>query len=148
MPYWRLFYHLIWATKDRNPMIDDAMWPELRRLLLLTAHKNELKIHGVGGIADHVHVAVSIPPSMPVGTAVGRLKGSSSRILSQSLGTDFSWQAEYGVVSFAERHLPPVLAYISGQPRHHAANRLWPALEQLGESSPDPSSAPFTGLMD
>jgi putative transposase len=129
-------------------MIDEEMWPELRRLFLLTAHKNELKIHGVGGIADHVHVAVSIPPSIPVATAVGRFKGSSSRILSQNLGTEFNWQAEYGVVSFAERHLPPVLAYISDQPRHHSTNRLWPALEQLGESCPDPSSAPFTGLVD
>jgi len=148
MPYWRLYYHLIWATKDRNPLIDDAVWPELRHLFLLTAHKNELKVHGVGGVADHVHLAVSIPPAMAVATAVGRFKGSSSRILSQNLGTDFSWQAEYGVVSFAERHLPSVLAYISDQSGHHATNRLWPALEQLGESGPDPSSAPFTGLVD
>jgi putative transposase len=140
MPYWRLFYHLIWATKDRAPLIPLEVWPELERLLRLTAHKNQLIVHGVGGVADHVHLAVSIPPALSVSSAVGRLKGSSSRMLSQHLAHGFGWQAEYGVVSFAERHLPPVLAYITDQPRHHANNTLWSALEHLPEPSNNPPS--------
>jgi putative transposase len=136
MVYWRLFYHLIWATKDRAPLIHAEVWPELERLLMLTAHKNQLVVHGVGGVADHMHLAVSIPPALPVSTAVGRLKGSSSHMLNQRLDNDFAWQAEYGVISFAERHLPQVIAYIMDQPRHHANHTLWGALEQLSGPTP------------
>jgi len=131
MPYWRLYYHLIWATKDRLPLIDAEMWPELTRVLTLTSHQNKLILHAVGGVADHVHVAVSIPPAMSVATAVGRLKGSSSRMMNQHLDDAFGWQGEYGVVSFGERHLPQVVAYISNQPRRHANNALWPTLEHV-----------------
>lgn len=131
MPYWRLYYHLIWATKGRLPMIDAEMWPELTRVLTLVAHQNTLILHAVGGVTDHVHVAVSIPPAMSVATAAGRLKGGSSRMLNQQLEDAFRWQGEYGVVSFGERHLPQVVAYISDQPRRHAQNALWPSLEHV-----------------
>jgi putative transposase len=141
MPYWRLFYHLIWATKNRMPLIEDDMWPELIRLLNLTGHQNRLIVHGVGGVANHVHMAVSIPPEMSISNAVGRLKGNSSRLLSQQFGREFSWQTEYGVVSFAERHLPRVLAYIADQPRHHANNTLWSVLEYLPERASDLTSS-------
>ena len=140
MPYWRLFYHLIWATRDRLPLIDAGMWPELEQLLVFTARKNQMIVHGVGGVANHVHMAVSIPPAMSVANAVGRLKGSSSRMMSHNPDDSFGWQSEYGVVSFAERHLQQVVAFIHDQPRHHAQNTLWPALEQL-----DGSSASTTG---
>jgi hypothetical protein len=83
---------------------------------------------------------------MSVANAVGRLKGNSSRLLSQQFGREFSWQTEYGAVSFAERHLPQVLVYIADQSRHHANNTLWSALEQLPErESGLPSSHPPPG---
>ncbi len=79
MPYWRLFYHLIWATRDRLPLIVPELRPELDQLLIAAARKNGILVHAVGGIEDHVHMAVSIPPALSVAHAVGRLKGSSAR---------------------------------------------------------------------
>jgi hypothetical protein len=52
-------------------------------------------------------------------------------MLNQHLGDAFRWQGEYGVVSFGERNLPQVVASISNQPRRHAENALWPALEHV-----------------
>ncbi len=132
MPYWRLFYHLVWATRDRLPLIVAELRPELDQLLIAAARKNGILVHAVGGIEDHVHMVVSIPPALSVANAIGRLKGSSSRALNHHPGDGFGWQTEYGVVSFAERHLPNVVAYVTDQPRHHANGTLWPALEHLG----------------
>ena len=52
-------------------------------------------------------------------------------MMNQHLDDAFGWQGEYGVVSFGERHLPQVVAYISNQPRRHANNALWPTLEHV-----------------
>jgi putative transposase len=138
MPYWRLFYHLVWATRDRQPLIVPELRPELDQLLIAAARKNGILVHAVGGIEDHVHMAVSIPPALSVANAVGRLKGSSARALNRQPGGGFGWQTEYGAVSFAERHLPRVVAYVTDQPHHHANNTLWPMLEHVGgRGAPD-----------
>ncbi len=142
MPYWRLFYHLIWAliwaTRDRQPLIVPELRPELDQLLIAAARKNGIFVHAVGGIEHHVHMAVSIPPALSVANAVGRLKGNSARALNRQPGDGFGWQTEHVAVAFAERHLPHVVAYVTDQPHHHANNTLWPMLEYLGgRGAPD-----------
>jgi putative transposase len=89
--------------------------------------------HGIGGIEDHIHVALTIPPSDSISTVIGKLKGSSSHFLNKELQIteDFSWQQGFGILSFAERDLSFVLGYINNQKEHHRANTLYPALEQI-----------------
>jgi len=85
---------------------------------------------------DHVHLAVSIPPSLAVATVVARLKGSSSHLINhaESKGDQtFVWQPEYGVVSFGEKQLPDVVAYIEHQPERHASRRLWDRVERISD---------------
>ena len=143
MPYWRLYYHLIWATHRRAPLITPVLEPALAHELRAAAHRADLLLHAVGIMPDHVHLAVSIPPAMPVATAVSRLKGATARHLNahHSTATHFRWQNEYGVVSFGEGNLPAVARYLTNQRARHAADRLWPDLEQImSEESPDPLS--------
>jgi len=33
MPYWQLFYHIVWATKNREPLIPADARPELHAYL-------------------------------------------------------------------------------------------------------------------
>jgi putative transposase len=99
------------------------------------ARKDGIMVHAVGGIEDHVHLAVSIPPAMSIAAAIGRVKGRSSHALNPLSDQSFGWQAEYGVVSFAERDLPGVVAYVENQVRHHQSVSLWPALEHVEAST-------------
>ncbi|HET7038083.1 MAG TPA: IS200/IS605 family transposase [Thermomicrobiaceae bacterium] len=142
MSRWRLFYHLVWATKGRQPLITPQIAPTVHRHLRQAAHRHNLMVHAVGGVADHVHLAVSLPPTLPVATAVQRIKGASSRAITEELGIDFGWQGDYSVDSFAGRHLAAVIAYIENQPRHHADGTLWSMIEELPEPSlPSPAPA-------
>jgi putative transposase len=131
MPRWRLFYHVVWTTCDREPLIEAAWEKALHGYLWGKADALGCIPHAVGGIEDHVHLALSIPPRLAVATVVGRLKGASSHHVSHALtpGGAFAWQAEYGVFSFSERALPRVVAYVHDQRNHHAAGTLWPKLE-------------------
>lgn len=133
MPRWRLFYHLVWATRGREPVLNPTMHEQLGQDLRHLVQEHGVIVHAVGGVVDHIHLAVSIPPSMPVATAVSRLKGGSSHRINQRQGGGFAWQPEYGVTTFAERHLNQVVAYIENQPTHHAEGTLLASAELDGK---------------
>jgi Transposase IS200 like. len=52
--------------------------------------------HAIGGIEDHIHLAVSVKPTIVLDDWIGQLKGASSHEMGKSL----QWQKGYGVVSF------------------------------------------------
>jgi putative transposase len=132
--YWRLFYHLIWATKDRALLIDAQHHQTIQGLIRAKGQEARALIHAVGIMPDHIHVVASIPPGIAIATLVGKMKGATSRELNELMqaetGAAFAWQGEYGVLSFSEKALAAVVAYASNQPAHHAAHRLWRGLEQ------------------
>jgi putative transposase len=134
MPYWRLFYHLTWATRDREPLIGQAEEAVIRRSMDLTFADLDLIPHAVGFMPEHVHVAVSIPPKVALAEAVKRLKGASAHAVNKAAGngprSTFGWQAEYGALSFGDNALPRVVAYVERQAEHHAAGKLWAKLER------------------
>lgn len=135
MSYWRTFYHLVWATKNREAWITSERMEMLQQAFRVVAKDQGAYTHAIGGMPDHVHVAVSIPPTITVSDYVGRLKGGSSRLIGKSIADPdmetFLWQSQYGVLTFGERALPEVIAYVENQPRHHATGSLWRSFEQL-----------------
>ncbi len=132
MPYWRLFYHIVWGTKNRLELIDPAWEKDLYGYLWGKATALECTPHAIGGIADHIHVVISIPPKLCVATLVGKLKGASSHHINQNYaGGAFLWQAEYGIFSFSEKSLPMVIEYVNNQKKHHANKTLNVELENM-----------------
>jgi len=133
MPYWRLFYHFTWGTKLREPLIDPAFEAELHRVIAAKAIELEAIVHAVGGIEDHVHLVVSVPPKIALSTFIGQVKGTSSHFVNHEVRPEyyFSWQDAYGVVSFGERHLKWVVEYALHQREHHDAGTIVPLLERI-----------------
>ena len=138
MPYWRLYYHIVWTTKDRAPLIEAKHHQTIQGLIRTLGQEYRALVHAVGIMPDHVHVVTSIPPSVSISTLIGRMKGVTSRNLNEltkgGTGPTFAWQAEYGVLSFSEKALTDVIAYANNQPARHAANRLWRGMEQVDDS--------------
>jgi putative transposase len=100
-----------WRTKHNLPVITPAIEKVLYPFLENKAKRFGCFVHGINGTEDHVHTAMTIPPSESVSDIVGKLKGSSSYFLNKELQItrDFYWQDGFGVLSFAERDLPRVL---------------------------------------
>jgi putative transposase len=133
MPYWRLFYHVVWTTRGREPLIGAGIERAVFGILRDAAERHNVIVHAIGGIEDHVHLALSIPPSTAIADAVGKIKGASSyqinRRFEATFKGGFGWQAEYGISSISDSHLEAVRAYINDQRRHHATSQLRPHLE-------------------
>jgi putative transposase len=135
MPYWKLYYHFVWCTKNRLPLIDSVLEPALYRAIVAKVQKLGGFVHALGGIEDHVHLSVSIPPKLAPATFIGDVKGNSSHFVNYVIKPEFEfhWQAEYGVVSFGERNLSSVVRYIHNQKQHHAEGTLIAAMERRDE---------------
>jgi putative transposase len=93
MPYWRLFYHVVWAAEHRLSLIEPACESDLFGHLRDKAISLECIPHAIGGMPDHIHIAISVPPKLPVATLIGQLKGASSHHANQIFANGaFAWQ--------------------------------------------------------
>ncbi|MDP2935951.1 MAG: IS200/IS605 family transposase, partial [Dehalococcoidia bacterium] len=135
MPYWRLFYHIVWATKDRQPLIKNSLAAKLHEHISGNATQLGAVVHAVGGMEDHVHMAVSVPPSMALSEFIRKLKGSSSHFVNHELpaASAFAWQGDYGIISLDSKQLDRVVLYIKEQMKYHTEKTTIPALERLIE---------------
>jgi len=145
MAFWRLYYHLIWATKERHPLITATIEPELYGYIRGKAHHLGCIVQAINGVEDHIHLVVSIPPKLSIADFVGRIKGSSSHHLNHLPGNQqpqFAWQHGYGVLSLGSKQLEEAIAYVQRQKEHHARQTTIAALERDEAEDEGPAGAP------
>ncbi len=135
MSYWRLFYHAVWSTQDRQALIDPVWEKELYGYVWGKATALDCVPHAINGMTDHLHLVISIPPRLSIAAVIGQLKGASSHWVNERfLNGKFAWQGEYSVFSISESALDKVVGYVKGQKQHHAAQTLIDKLEATPES--------------
>ena len=110
--------HLVFSTKDRRPYLVDGVRQELHAYLAGTVRATGCVCLRVGGVEDHVHIALRLSRTMSVANLVEDVKTSSSRWLKSS-SPDFAWQRGYGVFSVRPRDAKSLIAYIDRQVEHH-----------------------------
>jgi putative transposase len=132
MALWRLYYHIVWATKKREPLITNDVEEKFYGYLIGKADHLGCIIHAIGGIEDHIHFVVSIPPKLSIAEFVKTLKGSSAYHYNHTLGKvqQFSWQEGYGVFSLGGKQLQEAIEYVDNQKIHHQNKTTVPLLEQ------------------
>jgi putative transposase len=131
MPYSRLYYHIVWTTKNRLPLITEDNEAAIYRVIMDKVIELNGAVHAVNGMPDHVHLVVTLLPNLTLANVIGQLKGRSSYIANRVAGQNdaFAWQKEYGILSISESHLPVIVRYVEQQKQHHAANQLDSRLE-------------------
>lgn len=137
MPFWKCYYHVIWTTKYREPLITAAMETVLFEAVKMKSAELNCPILAVNAVADHLHVAVCIAPNVSVSKWVGQVKGATSHAVNlafSDLKQPFRWQDGYGVLTFGAKNLPFVTGYIERQKAHHASGKLEPYLEQIDDT--------------
>lgn len=133
MPFHKLYYHIVWGTKNRLPMITPHIEAGIYKTLVAKIGDFGGLAYACGGFCDHVHIAISVPPKYALANIIGQLKGSSSHFVNHVLRCEvpFRWQNEYGVLTIGEKQLPWVVKYIKNQKKHHEEGQLFPEFETL-----------------
>lgn len=78
-----LKYHIVWVTKYRYQVLRGDIGLRTRELIRQICTQLDVQILTGHVSADHVHLLVSVPPTIAVSDLVQRLKGASSRKLLQ-----------------------------------------------------------------
>jgi REP element-mobilizing transposase RayT len=80
-----------------KPDLQDRLWPYLGGI----ARENKIKALEIGGVDNHIHVLLSIPPALSIAKAIQLLKGNSSKWIHETFKEhwSFEWQEGYGAFS-------------------------------------------------
>src|SRR5690348_18208871 len=114
-------YHCVWSTKGRQqvltPEIQARLWPYLGGI----ARANKTPALAVGGVADHVHILLSLPATLTISKTIQLLKGNSSKWLHEEFQDlrSFNWQEGYGAFTIGMSGVPETKSYITTQAEPH-----------------------------
>jgi putative transposase len=131
--YSEINFHITWHTKGNLPLITEKIESKLYSFL---KHKiletPETIVHAIGGIEDHIHLAVSVPPTVQPAEWIGKLKGASSHHINQLTNDKLlEWQHGYGIVSFGTKDLQWIVNYVLNQKEHHKKGTTHERLERI-----------------
>ncbi len=113
--------HVVFSTKDRRPVLKETVRGEMHRYLAAVLSGSENVCVRVGGVDDHVHVAMYLGRTESVSRVVERLKVSSSKWV-KTKGPEFArfrWQRGYAAFSVGLADRAALVRYIDGQEAHH-----------------------------
>ncbi|MFI8513328.1 IS200/IS605 family transposase [Streptomyces sp. NPDC085460] len=131
-----LHAHLVFVTKYRRGIFDDAMLKRSEEIMREVCGSFEVELREFNGEADHVHLLVHYPPKIALSKPINSLKGVSSRYLRAEytgridrigMGPVF-WSRSYFAESCGGAPLTVIRQYIEQQER---------PLSRAGQSSPE-----------
>ena len=115
-----LHYHLIFGTKNRQPLIADSWRERLHAYLGGAVRAIDGVPEAVGGTADHVHLLVGLRAAQRLADVLREIKHASSQWVHENVGAnDFAWQEGYGAFTVSASKIEAVKKYIAQQEEHH-----------------------------
>jgi putative transposase len=119
--YSQIYVHLVFSVKGRQSLIQDAWKDRLYKYICGIASGKGQKVFAIGGVADHIHLLVSMKPSISVSELVRDLKSNSSKWLNEQglFKGKFEWQNGFGAFTCGHTQLNSIIAYVNNQEIHH-----------------------------
>jgi len=117
----KLWIHAIWATKNRQELIDYSIDKKLYDFIHEELIHLGCPVRIINGMPDHVHVLFLQNPQKTISDIVKQIKGSSSHFINRGefILEKFAWQTGYAAFSVSESQLDIVYHYIKNQKKHH-----------------------------
>ena len=119
----KLLVHITFSTKQREPLIPEAIEPNLYAFIGGICRRLESPLLAMNGTSNHVHMLVSQGKTIALSDLMLEVKRDSSKwIKEQGEGLrHFGWQDGYFGFSLGISAMAETKAYIAKQKVHHAA---------------------------
>ena len=117
----QVYIHITFSTKNRVPVIDDAIKPRLFEYLGGICNRLECQVLQVGGHDDHIHILCMLSKKITQIKLMEEVKKSSSKWIKtiDEKYRNFYWQNGYGIFSVNPSETNVVINYIRNQKEHH-----------------------------
>ena len=128
------YYHIVYSTKHRQPLIAPDWQSRLWEYLGGIVNNHKGRPYQIGGVADHVHLLISLHQSVAISDFVRDLKAASSSWIHDVIGIpDLWWQGGYGSFTVSHSMTQTVAEYIHNQAEHHKTMTFEDELRRLLE---------------
>jgi putative transposase len=117
----KIILHIVFSTKYRVPLLYAEFENEMYRYLAAACKSHQSHILKIGGAADHIHIATTLPRTVTVSELLEEIKKSSSKWYKEKdlRLRDFEWQRGYAAFSVSESQVKYLSSYIEKQREHH-----------------------------
>jgi REP element-mobilizing transposase RayT len=119
--YTKLYYHIVFSTKNRKRCITPSIEPELHKYICGIIRNLDGSSLEINGDADHLHILAIIPPKMALSDALRTIKANSSKWIHETHSNigGFAWQDGYSAFTVSASQVEGMRAYIRDQKIHH-----------------------------
>jgi REP element-mobilizing transposase RayT len=124
--YRQVIYHIVFATIQRQPTINEQHCQELYRYIGgVIVKRNSIPLE-INGVSDHIHILSDLNPSISLANFVKELKVASNAWMKQSgkFPLFVGWQEGYGAFTYSLREKPALIHYVQNQKIHHNTESL------------------------
>jgi REP element-mobilizing transposase RayT len=135
MPYTRLRYHIVIATKGRAPWITPDIENFLYPVIGHITKNIDCRLLEIGGIEDHIHLLPALRPSIAVSDFISILKSNSTGAIKRNFPwmNHFRWQGTFSAFTIGPNDLQRITYYIQNQKEHHNRGTLITRLEPIDD---------------
>jgi REP element-mobilizing transposase RayT len=115
-----IYVHITWHTWRRERSIRSEDVPCVAAAIVGAAARTGTHVHAQAILTDHVHVLVSLNPSVPLASFIRHAKSESARRINVTgAGGRVRWARGYYAGSLSRSHVYAARAYIGNQHRRH-----------------------------
>jgi REP element-mobilizing transposase RayT len=119
--YTKLYYHIVFSTKNRQPLIAPALEDELHKYISGIVRGIDGSCIEINGMPNHLHLLTILPPKVAISNALRDIKANSSKWIHESRPElkAFGWQDGYAAFTVSKSQVDSVREYVRDQKHHH-----------------------------
>ena len=115
--FFQLFYHYVWATRNRLPIVTPEVEAKLYPYVSTKCIELGYKLHAIGGIEDHVHMLIDPKASLSrINQAVKTFSAREANRILNRKGFAFWANESYDHWVRDEAELARIIEYIENNP--------------------------------
>lgn len=133
MSFVKIWVHLVFSTKNRQPWLTKQTRYKLQQHIIENCKDKEIFLQAINGYTDHIHCLISLGKDQSISKVAHLIKGESSFWFNRKGFMDevFGWQDDYFAVSVSESQIETVAHYIRNQEKHHAKKSFDKEIEEF-----------------
>ena len=139
MAYTKLIYHIVLRTHQGTAPIDEAYERDLYMYIFGFCKNHQCKLYRINGMPDHIHMLVSLHPTIAIASFVHDLKIATNNFMTSNrdrFPRFEKWEQGYCALTYSEAEKERVIQYIINQKEHHhklsARDELISLLQECG----------------
>jgi putative transposase len=133
--YSALWIHLVWSTKNREPILIPSLKQEVFKVINDIATDHEIYLDCINGIEDHIHLLIRLRTDQSVADVVKTIKGNSWEHFKNDSEKYVTWQDGFAAFSVSPGNLKRVRSYIYNQEDHHKQKSFSDELKEIKQST-------------